>query len=40
MSKKTKHQKELIENKLKNTTNELTQLETKYDTLILNFSVS
>jgi len=36
MSKKTKHQKELIENKLKNTTNELTQLETKYDTLILN----
>ena len=34
MSKKTKHQKELIENKLKNTTNELTQLETKYDTLI------
>jgi len=36
MSKKTKHQKELIENKLKNTTNELTQLETKYNTLILN----
>ena len=36
MSKKSKHQKELIENKLNNTTKELNQLETKYDTLILN----
>jgi len=36
MSKKTKHQKELIENKINNTTRELNQLETKYDTLILN----
>ena len=34
MSKKTKHQKELIEHKLNNTTKELNQLESKYINLI------
>ena len=36
MSKKTKHQKELIENKLNDTTKQLTQLESNYINLITN----